>query len=285
MSDETRTNATTDDAASAAHSETAASDADASTRPEETAATGAALGEASAAGAAQEATTHPEDASTLHTEGFEDLDEGTSNARVMTFLHSKPWWLWVALAFVLGSTTVMVLPASWLFVQPEEHAGHGAAGEKDIYACPMLCVKVDHPGDCPVCGMEMEKLEDTGERLQLNERERSLIEMRTSEGARRELTHEIRSFGRLTFNQRRVERISAWVPGRITRLFADTEYTEVREGDHLFEIYSPELYAAQTEFLSSRRGYGLAEAAREKLLLFGLTEEQIGALKESGETT
>src|SRR5690606_2386 len=181
-----------------------------------------------------------------------------------TFFESKPWWLWAALSFVVGSTVVMLLPESWIFVT-EETQSAGETVHADVYACPMLCVRMDAPGDCPVCGMEMTKLEDTGDVLQLNGRERKMIDLATVEVAPRELTREIRTFGRLDFNQRRVERISAWVPGRITRLFADTQYTEVRKGDHLFEIYSPDLYAAQTEYLSAQRGFGrdLADAARE----------------------
>lgn len=194
-------------------------------------------------------------------------------------------WVWGVVGFLAGMAVFGLMPSSWLFISEEEHAHHGGEKENEVWACPMLCVKLDGPGTCPVCGMDLEKLEDTGDALVLNERERRLIHLETSPVERQVLSRELRSFGKLTFNQRRVERISAWVPGRITRLFADTLYTDVRVGDHLFEIYSPELFAAQTEYLAARRrgSGGLEASAREKLLLFGLSEAQIAELDASGE--
>jgi len=198
---------------------------------------------------------------------------------------SRSPWLWVLAAFVLGSSTVAVMPHDWLFVGGEEVHSRAQKGAKEVWACPMLCVKLDAPGVCPVCGMQLERLKDTGDTLLLNERERALIDLQTVEVERRPVTHALRAFGRVGFNQRRVVRISAWVPGRITRLFADTVYTDVRRGDHLFEIYSPELYSAQVEYLAAGQGGGgrLAASARQKLKLFGLLDAQLEALNKTGE--
>jgi membrane fusion protein, copper/silver efflux system len=198
---------------------------------------------------------------------------------------SRSPWLWAALAFVLGSTTVALTPRAWLFVEAPTHLGHDAAAPKEVWACPMGCVKLDGPGICPVCGMDLEELKDTGDTLLLNARERALIDLQTSEVSLRPLDHTLRTFGRVGFNQRRVERISAWVSGRITRLFSDTVYTNVRQGDHLFELYSPELYATQSEYLAAISGGSprLAASARQKLLLLGFMEAQILALEAAKE--
>ena len=198
-----------------------------------------------------------------------------------TSLLKKRWFL-ALMAFLMGSSLVALMPESWLFVEPEHDPMHSE--EAEVWACPMLCVKLDGPGICPVCGMELELLEDTGDSLILNERERSLIDLQTVEVKRRQLTKEIRAFGVLKLNQSHIERITAWLPGRITRLYADTPFTEIRRGDHLYEIYSPELYSAQIEFLAAQRAGGpVARSARQKLGIFGLLDSQIEALIASGE--
>jgi Cu(I)/Ag(I) efflux system membrane fusion protein len=79
------------------------------------------------------------------------------------------------------------------------------------------------------------------------------------------------------------------MPGRITRLFADTTFTEVRAGDHLFEIYSPQLLEVQNDYLTavknrSRGGFEkqLYESTRKKLLLYGLRPSQLRAIEAAG---
>lgn len=195
-------------------------------------------------------------------------------------------WLWAAAGLVLGLALFGVMPRSWLFLDPPP--APAADAPKEVWACPMLCVKLDHPGTCPVCGMDLERLEDTGDEVTLTEHDRRVIDLQTTPVARRPLAHELRFPGELTFDERRVTRITAWVPGRITRLFADTQWTDVRQGDHLFEIYSPTLLAAQAEYLATTRGaraeagQGVQRSARDKLLLMGLLDGQIDALEAAG---
>lgn len=200
-------------------------------------------------------------------------------------MRSSPW-LWAAAGLVLGLAVFAVLPRSWLFVDPP--AAPSATAPKEVWACPMLCVKLDGPGTCPVCGMDLERLEDTGAELTLSERDRRVIDLQTTLVVRRPLSRELRFPGELVLDQRRVTRITAWVPGRITRLFADTQWADVRKGDHLFEIYSPALLGAQAEYLAALRGAragmgeGVLRSARDKLLLLGLLEDQITALEAAG---
>jgi RND family efflux transporter MFP subunit len=63
------------------------------------------------------------------------------------------------------------------------------------------------------------------------------------------------------------------------------EGAQVAQGDALFELYSPDLYAAQQEYLLALRGgqERLLEAARTKLAFFDITDEQIAALRDAGE--
>lgn len=89
-----------------------------------------------------------------------------------------------------------------------------------------------------------------------------------------------------------------WMVGLKDRLFVDFTGTTVSKGDHMVELYSPELISAQAELLQAlktadnvktatselvkRITLATLEAAREKLRLLGLTNEQISKIESSG---
>ena len=109
---------------------------------------------------------------------------------------------------------------------------------------------------------------------------------------------EIRMVGKIDYDETRIAYISAWVPGRIDRLFVDYTGIPVNKGDHLAELYSPELLTAQEELLQAiqtRRDLRDSQstllletaeqtiiAAREKLRLWGFTARQIAEVEERG---
>ena len=117
--------------------------------------------------------------------------------------------------------------------------------------------------------------------------------MHTTEVLARELTKDLRTVGRIEFDETRVAYIASRINGRVEKVFADFPGTMVRQGEHLVEIYSPDLLSTQQEFLTALRGerstgpnggQSLSSAARRRLLLWGITEEQIDALTVSGKT-
>jgi Cu(I)/Ag(I) efflux system membrane fusion protein len=195
------------------------------------------------------------------------------------------------------------------------HAGHaeahgtGEAKSKQWYRCTMPeCGDQgsDDPNSrCPVCGMKREPVdmgssEVAGEaEIALSERARRLAELATEPVARRNLTKRIRTVGKVTYDETRLKMVSAWTSGRIDRLFADFTGMVVGRGDHLVEIYSPELISAQEELLqairsleavgqdapeSSRRlSRELVASARRKLELLGVTAAQIDKLTRTAE--
>ena len=63
--------------------------------------------------------------------------------------------------------------------------------------------------------------------------------------------------GKVAYDESRIKYITAWLPGRIDRLYVDYTGIPVRKGDHLAELYSPDLYTAQEELIQSLK------AARE----------------------
>jgi len=107
-------------------------------------------------------------------------------------------------------------------------------------------------------------------------------------------TVKIRMIGKVDYDETRVSNITAWVSGRIDRLFVDYTGVPVRKGDHMVELYSPELLSAQEELLqalkSKKNGSGVLRdinqstinSAREKLRLWGLAPGQISAIEKQG---
>lgn len=183
-----------------------------------------------------------------------------------------------AAGLIIGIVGAMLIPESWIIAPPDQAAGE--TGE--VWACPMLCVKKDKPGTCPVCGMDLEKLEDTGDAVVVDHEQEAMIGLETATAEQRPLNKTIRTFGEIHYNERRVRTISAWVDGRIERLYADHTYADVRAGDHVLQLYSPGLYSAQEELLA---GGTTREAARKKLSLLGLSEAQILALEKTGKAS
>jgi len=159
---------------------------------------------------------------------------------------------------------------------------------------------------CPICFMELIPMEEGSEEgeipsLKLSERARFLAEVETAEVLRREVTKEVRLVGKIQPDETHLSVITARVPGRLERLFVDYTGMEVREGDHLVELYSPELFSAQQELLQAIRsssdlegarsnllvdaGKTLIQSAKSKLIRLGLTEKQVEEIVESGEAT
>lgn len=69
-------------------------------------------------------------------------------------------WPRLAFAFLLGAQAVLLLPERWLIApSSDEDRMRG-----EVWACPMLCVRLNAPGRCPVCEMKLERIEHGGGR-------------------------------------------------------------------------------------------------------------------------
>ena len=118
----------------------------------------------------------------------------------------------------------------------------------------------------------------------------------TEQVAYRELFKVVRTVGKLDYNERRVALIAARVAGRVDRIYADFTGMQVKEGDHLVDIYSPELLVAQRELSlaleANERGRGERsfvesnlESARTKLRLLGILPEQLAEIERTRTTS
>ena len=161
-------------------------------------------------------------------------------------------------------------------------------------------IKQPGPGQCPLCGMDLipvsseQSAGNEGAReLKLSKHAIKLAEIQTVPAEKKFVAAEIRLAGKVEYDETRLSSITAWMPGRIERLYVDFTGVRVNKGEHLVELYSPELITAQQELLlglkmqkgkSSRLGKSAlknVEATREKLRLWGLTKQQINNVEKT----
>jgi len=164
-------------------------------------------------------------------------------------------------------------------------------------------IKLPKPGKCPICFMDLIPLEDeSGEesgprQLKMSATAARLAEIQTTPVKRQYVTNAVRLVGKVDYDETRVANITAWVPGRLDRLYVDYTGVTVRKGDHLVYLYSPELIVAQRELLQAMKSaerlgtldrelsMSTLKSTEEKLRLLGLLPEQIDQIKRRGEPT
>ncbi|MHC4941959.1 MAG: efflux RND transporter periplasmic adaptor subunit [Planctomycetota bacterium] len=211
----------------------------------------------------------------------------------------------VAVGFILGRITA---PGNGSAPGEQSHDHAAASGvEADVvYTCSMHPqVRLDDPNaKCPICAMDLIPVKkDEGEALgprmmRMSRDAMKLAEIETCKVERRFVELELPMVGKVDYDETRVKTISAWMPGRLDRLFVDYTGVPVRKGEHLVEMYSPELYAAQEELIQALKAVentkdsnsdlikntarATVEAAREKLKLLGLATEQIEGIEKEG---
>ena len=173
----------------------------------------------------------------------------------------------------------------------ESHTnGDTTAAQSTTWTCSMHAnVKLPSKGQCPICFMDLIPLEagigsGTDPILEMSPSAEKLAEIMTTAVIRSEAFSKIRVTGKLDVDEAQVRNIASWMDGRIERLYVDFTGISVRKDDHLLDIYSPGLIAAQEEFLAAYQagsGFGVS-AAREKLRLLGVSKIQISNLEKSG---
>jgi len=163
-----------------------------------------------------------------------------------------------------------------------------------IWTCAMHPqIRMDHPGKCPICGMDLIPLEQSTAPLDpdavvMTEEGIKLAEVQTSIVSREMPVKELRLFGKIQADERLVQTQPAHIPGRIEKLLVNFTGEEVQMGQVIAQIYSPEMVNAQEELLEAQKMKdlqpGILEAAKEKLRQWKFTDEQISEIEKSGKT-
>ena len=181
------------------------------------------------------------------------------------------------------------------------HAGHdnGADTSNDVsttYTCPMHPQIVqDKPGTCPICGMDLvkvNKMDESSTDLMLTDSQMKLANITTQEVSTRPVGQTIAITGQLKVDEQKSEVISSRAAGRIEKLFAKETGQSIRRGEPLYVLYSEMLLTLQQEYLLAKEQYeslgdtekrykSFLDAAERKLLLYGLSKSQISQLNRS----
>jgi Cu(I)/Ag(I) efflux system membrane fusion protein len=188
-----------------------------------------------------------------------------------------------------------------LFASCKPGTKNTAKSDPDVYyTCSMDPQVVEsHPGKCPICHMELtavhksqqqhpDEIKLSPEQIQLGNIHIDTIQS-TSLGNQTVLT------GTVSFDQSALDAVSARTSGRIEKLYYKNIGDLISKGSRLYELYSEELNNAQQEYLlilQKQKALGnaivnydeLAQSAKSKLLLWGMTELQIAALAATGKS-
>jgi Cu(I)/Ag(I) efflux system membrane fusion protein len=168
----------------------------------------------------------------------------------------------------------------------EPAAGANGGREVAYYQCPMPShPRYPSPQRCTVCGMQTIPFYkgaagtgDTGspDAVSLDEHMIQVLHVQTAQAKTQKLEKTLRVAGRIDDDERRHQILSAYVDGRIDKLYANHHGFVVVKGDPLALIYSPTLLAAEREY---RQLTGeLRKNTALRLRQMGLTPEQIAAL-------
>ncbi len=216
-------------------------------------------------------------------------------------------------------TLILLLALGYLVLglwRDEEHDDHDhddavAEAAEDIegdvmWTCSMHPqIRAEEFGLCPICNMDLIPVSEDDEadaakprRIAISDESYALLDIQTSPVERRFVEMDIRQVGKVAIDETRLANIAAWVPGRIEHLYVDFTGVQVREGDHMVSLYSPELLTAQEELRAAARtlesvrsgapdtlrrtAERTLEATRSRLRRWGLTEAQV-AEAEAGE--
>ncbi len=177
----------------------------------------------------------------------------------------------------------------------DDHAQHQMEAANDVYTCPMHPEIIrDKPGNCPICGMKLVKKETGGKKMTdvtlesllkpTNEFVLSTIPVTAIQ--KKEEQVEIEALGNIAYDTRQVGSISSRVAGRIEKLYVRYRYQKITQGQHILDIYSPELLTAQQNLLfllkNDASNSSFIQSAKDRLLLLGMSSQQLQQVIRSG---
>ncbi|MBL4688120.1 MAG: efflux RND transporter periplasmic adaptor subunit, partial [Nannocystaceae bacterium] len=182
-------------------------------------------------------------------------------------------------------------------------AAEGEDGTQ-YYTCGMHpWIILPNPGNCPICQMTLTPLDPakfSGE-VTIDPLTVQNIGVRIGEVVTGPLVKTIRTVGTVDYNEPLVRDVNIKVNGWIEKLNVDYLGAQVTQGQSLFDLYSPQLYSAQEEYLlayrnrdkvgadfvpeAARGAASLLDAARTRLLYYDITPEQVNELERTDTPT
>ncbi|MDP4237453.1 MAG: efflux RND transporter periplasmic adaptor subunit, partial [Bacteroidota bacterium] len=219
----------------------------------------------------------------------------------------KSFWRKNVIAIVIG---VLALGAIGYYFYSKQNTPVRSETAATIYTCPMHPqIRSDKPGSCPICGMTLvPKREGAADKtaaipgsVTVSAAEAIKANVQVVAIERRPFIKDIQSVGTIKIAEPGEHVISARTRGRIDKLYINATGKTIRKGEPLYEFYSPDLLNAEQEYLIAKNEHGvsmpndadrmhgdmnegLVAAGKERLKLYGLSDNQIADIIEEGIT-
>jgi Cu(I)/Ag(I) efflux system membrane fusion protein len=187
------------------------------------------------------------------------------------------------------------LLGGWLIFGEKSHKNptNIETAKETIYTCSMHPqIRTSDPTTkCPLCGMDLtpvamedENSANDDDSFTMSAEAVALYNVEILKNKKTEPQKMLRLYGSIQANELKKHSQTVHIGGRIEKLFVNFEGEQVKKGQLLASIYSPELLVAQTEFLEAiKRGQPvITEAAKERLRFLRITDKQISDLEENG---
>jgi len=167
---------------------------------------------------------------------------------------------------------------------------------QQIWTCSMHPqIRQNEPGDCPICGMDLIPLESEQDSeidpmaVSMSPTAMQLASISTAVVGKMNPVKSVRLNGKVQEDERRVFSQPSHVPGRIESLAVNFTGEQVKKGQVIATVYSPELVTAQNELFEAQKFKetqpALFNSAKEKLKNWKLTDGQIDKMLKSGSPT
>jgi Cu(I)/Ag(I) efflux system membrane fusion protein len=201
---------------------------------------------------------------------------------------------------VINSTGCLLFFLSFIFsmsVLAQEHTGHAVQPPATVKNQKDAKPQAPQPAS-------QEDVTEEAPQVEISSQQQQLIGVKTVKVSLKSIQKVIRTVGRIETDERKLATINTKVEGWIEKLYIDYTGRYVKKGDPLVEIYSPELLATQQEFLGilkwakqpdekkddtlslmlAKDAEAALDAARQRLRLWDVSEDQIKQIQQSGKT-
>jgi Cu(I)/Ag(I) efflux system membrane fusion protein len=129
----------------------------------------------------------------------------------------------------------------------------GKAGKEKIWICPMHPeIMQNHPGNCPICGMDLVQSKDSAPHdhgIHVDTATIQKLGVRLESVKKAPLSQEIRTYGNVIVDGDTLYNVHTKVDGWIRKLNINSVGQQIHKGQIIYEIYSPDLIAQQKEYL------------------------------------
>ena len=220
-----------------------------------------------------------------------NLGDETNFSSPFRGLRGKSWvrgFLFILAGLFLG----------WLLfhspkAEKDEHNQSAEEAKNEVWTCSMHPqIRMEKFGKCPICAMDLILLNQIGSAavdsnaIHFSADAAALASVATTIVSRQQPTKEVRLYGKVQADERLLQNQVAHISGRIEKLLVNFTGEQVRKGQLLAVIYSPELSTAQQELIEAAKSKEtqpeIYEAAKQRLLQWKLSEAQIAKIENSG---